>query len=839
MAVKTEKFNLRIPPEYGADCVKDALREIGTFKSYDDYNGYFHGTYTYIFQRVDVSVFLKVNKRETLIEAAGVTEDVIGTGGSKAIKKLKQVLYDRAQQFEDFYTLEDALKLLYEGDKTGASALIDKAKPSHIGSIFLYQVCNACLMLNNGEQEEGIRLLLNSLRKQPKKNSDNYKQLAFIVFKQGYFKASASILLELKNIQTLDDATQDFLLLQLILSQETAAFAQEAINGFPLNIERLSIVFQNKEIFTSNDHLFDAAYEAFLHQFKDRIRKDTVLDSVEYLRRTGELSLPEYYDTHHAYLCRGENQDFPSFFSAFLNFMEVIRQSEELAREILLSKFNLLFSSVADSLEQIGQIQQSSLNMDGKGVYNELYQKITSTVNQISNAQTFDELETKVNLLKNQNDSLKKLDVEYRTLLSNYILNNINKFSPADFDELKTLYKTRLSDDKYSFVTEERLLIASLSKKKKFKRKAIVFTLVALLVSFAILKISEIDFDPSETPEPLPITFLESGKEIGIVSDHEDYSNMRQGPGTNYPVDRKLTTLDSFFVINSDASGWMMIQLADSTIGYVHDSKVDILTEEFYTQMLAAFNKESEAINHIKSLGRRGISADFLFIPNYSSLSGTQMYAVFSGKFATESECKAVLRKTKKLQSSAYGVLVSNTSLRSRFDVSIEKTSFFDGMSDRDIKNYASDQLSQFSSLIKNEDIDGFTDIFSKTMSIYHKYKDTPLSTIIVNSKSKYFNKWIVLQDSVFSVAPTRNNKYEFTYNKIYVIQSKSESEDIRRYLIEGVIKLDERTGKIIELDDTSTERLEDSVQDHPPLSSVVETIPKEESDELMNFISY
>lgn len=808
MAVKTEKFNLRIPPEYGADCVKDALREIGTFKSYDDYNGYFHGTYTYIFQRVDVSVFLKVNKRETLIEAAGVTEDVIGTGGSKAIKKLKQVLYDRAQQFEDFYTLEDALKLLYDGDKTGASAQIDKAKPSHRGAIFLQQVCNACLMLNNGEQEEGIRLLLNSLRKQPKKNSDNYKQLAFIVFKQGYFKASASILLELKNIQTLDDATQDFLLLQLILSQETAAFAQEAINGFPLNIERLSIVFQNKEIFTSNDHLFDAAYEAFLHQFKDRIRKDTVLDSVEYLRRTGELSLPEYYDTHHAYLCRGENQDFPSFFSAFLNFMEVIRQSEELAREILLSKFNLLFSSVADSLEQIGQIQQSSLNMDGKGVYNELYQKITSTVNQISSAQTFVELETKVNLLKNQNDSLKKLDVEYRTLLSNYILNNINKFSRADFDELKTLYKTRLSHDKYSFATEEGLLMASLSKKKKFKRKAIVLTLVALVVSFTILNFSEVDSGSTETPELIPTTFLESGKEIGIVSDHEDYSNMRLGPGINYAVDRKLTTLDSFFVINSDASGWMMIQLTDSTVGYVHNSRVDILTEEFYTQMLAAFNKESEAINHIKKLERRGIPGDFLFIPNYSSLSGTQMYAVFSGKFATESECKAALRKTKKLQSSAYGVLVSNVSSSSRFDVTLKKTGFFDGMSDRDIKNYASGKLSQFSTFVENENIEEFTDIFSSTMSIYHNYRDTPLSTIIANSKSKYFNKWIVLQDSVYSLSPIQGS-YHFEYKKIYKIQSKLNRKDKRFYDITGRIKFDRSTGKINEIDDVSTKRID------------------------------
>jgi TonB family protein len=315
---------------------------------------------------------------------------------------------------------------------------------------------------------------------------------------------------------------------------------------------------------------------------------------------------------------------------------------------------------------------------------------------------------------------------------------------------------------------------------------------------------------------------------------------MRQGPGTSYPVDRKLTALDSFFVINSDASGWIMIQLADSTIGYVHESRVDILTEEFYTQILAAFNKESEAINHIKSLERRGISGDFLFIPNYSSLSGTQMYAVFSGKFATESQCKAALRKTKKLQSSAYGVLVSNTSPSSRFDVIIEKTSYFDGMSDRDIKNYASGQLGQFSSLIENEDIDRFTDIFSSTMSIYHKYRDTPLSTIIANSKSRYFNKWIVLQDSVISVAATRNSKYEFIYNKVYVIQSKSEPDDTRRYLIEGVMKLDERTGKIIELDDTSTERLEEvefesTETDESEEIEIIEEVEDAE-DEIFNF---
>jgi hypothetical protein len=811
MAVKTERFTLRIPPEYCVNCIKEALGEIGSFKSFDDLNGYFHGTYTYIFQRVDVNVTLTVNNRETIIEANGVTDDVIGTGGSKAIKKLKEVLYQRAKHFEDFYTLENALKLLYDGDNSGADALISQTKPIAEEAVFLRDVCKAFLMLQSAEQKEGVRILLDSLRNKVDNNRDNFKQLSFIAFKLGYFKVSASILLELKGIHGLDDSTHDFLLLQLILSDETSAFAQEAMIGFPMNIDTLSKVFENKELFAQNENLFDAAFESFNQLFKTRIGLNPALDSVEYLRSIGEWNLPEYYDTHHAYLSSGDIEDFSSFQTAFKNLMEVIRQCEETARKIFLDKYELLFLSVTSSLDQINQIQQSNLSIDGKGVYDDLFEEITSTIHQIYDAKTFTELEEKVKLLKAQNDSLKKLDEEFRGLVSNYINNNIKKFSLVEFNELKTLYRTRLHLDKYSFAYEEALLMESLSKKKKIKIRVIGILIFALLISFTVFKLfSTSDSVASKTHVLQHVTFLESGKEIGIISDHEGFINMRQGPGMTYPVGSKLTTLDSFFILNRDASGWLMIQLADSTKGYIHDSRVDILSEEFYTQILAAFNKESEAIKHIQWLQEeKWITSDLLFIPNYKSLSGVEMYAVYCGKFATESECKEAMRNTKALQSSVYGVLVSNTSPRRVFDLKIENQNFFDGMTDSDIRNYVISQLGKFSSIIENEDIDRFEEIFSSTMSVYHNYRDTPLSTIIINSKNRYFNKWVVLKDSVYNIEPATGGEYEFTYNKVYVIQSKSEPVEKRRYLIEGVLRVDERTGKIIELDDTSTKRME------------------------------
>lgn len=51
------------------------------------------------------------------------------------------------------------------------------------------------------------------------------------------------------------------------------------------------------------------------------------------------------------------------------------------------------------------------------------------------------------------------------------------------------------------------------------------------------------------------------------------------------------------------------------------------------TLAIVTFNIESEAFNVCKKLRNMNLEADVLFIPNYSSLSGKEMYLVFMGKY--------------------------------------------------------------------------------------------------------------------------------------------------------------------------------------------------------------
>ena len=54
--------------------------------------------------------------------------------------------------------------------------------------------------------------------------------------------------------------------------------------------------------------------------------------------------------------------------------------------------------------------------------------------------------------------------------------------------------------------------------------------------------------------------------------------------------------------------------------------------------------------------------ADYLWIPDYKSLSGAEYYSIFIGPFLTIEECALEVERYRKSNPSAYGLLVSNKS---------------------------------------------------------------------------------------------------------------------------------------------------------------------------------
>ena len=809
MAVKNQVIQFRIPPEYALHVVEEVLREIGSFKGYTDDGYTLIATDSYMFQKVDINIYVEKKYRSSQLEIITATDDIIGTGASKAIKKFEKALDIHVKNFEPFYKLEETLGLLYKGEVNTAKSIVDslKAIPGH--SKFLASLCEGFITLLRSSSEDGTNILLNKLSET--KNLRNYLKVAFIAFKLGHFKASAAVLLAHKErVQRQDTNIQDFLLLQLILSGEIGAFASQAISDFPQNLERLSHVFDNERLFQKKSGEFKHAVHALHTALKGQIKASTSIPSIDYLNSKGEETLPQYYEAHHQYLLSGEIDNYNLFKQSFNNFLEVIRQADELASELLMEENRLLFLSVSELLKQIFKIQNSKFDFDGKWLYSEISIKTTQTIEKIDQSITFGQLNSNVDLLRKQYSLIQGLETEFRTRLSGHIKASLESIDISELQGLIALYREMLPIDKYSFGFEIHTVTSRRRKIKLLKQRLLVIGVAVLTcaVVFFGSKTNQLQEFETESTVEVQTFFTESNKEYGIISDHEDYSNMRLGPSVEYDVYKKLTARDTFFIEARYPSNWYGIQLADSTKGYIHGSRIDVLTDEYFSLVLATFEMESQALNQIKVFSKRNIKADLVFMPNYTSLSNEPLYAVITGVYLSAEECESELKKIKKDHANSYGVLISNYKSSKIIQVEYEPTSFFAGMSKSSVLRYAEGALTRFAVLIQEEDLIGFSDLFMPKMRVYHDYKNTSLSTITKKISSDYFSKWNVIQDSVYSVSPIKGG-YHFEYKKFYKIQSKVNPKDERIYDITGRIKFDRSTGKIIEIDDVSTKRID------------------------------
>lgn len=83
---------------------------------------------------------------------------------------------------------------------------------------------------------------------------------------------------------------------------------------------------------------------------------------------------------------------------------------------------------------------------------------------------------------------------------------------------------------------------------------------------------------------------------------------------------------------------------------------------DFYIVNVAAANTEQQAKSKMKELNKEGYNAGYLWIPDYASLSGAQLYCVYIGPFKSQYECEVATEEYRKKDSKAYGLLVSNES---------------------------------------------------------------------------------------------------------------------------------------------------------------------------------
>ena len=104
------------------------------------------------------------------------------------------------------------------------------------------------------------------------------------------------------------------------------------------------------------------------------------------------------------------------------------------------------------------------------------------------------------------------------------------------------------------------------------------------------------------------------------------------------------------------------VQIVQSEINTAPEA--DINNKDFYIIAVSIASSDTEAMDKVNSLKSEGYNSDFLWIPDYKSLSGAEYFSVFIGPFRSESECAIAVQEYRKSNPSAYGLLVSNESTK-------------------------------------------------------------------------------------------------------------------------------------------------------------------------------
>ena len=94
----------------------------------------------------------------------------------------------------------------------------------------------------------------------------------------------------------------------------------------------------------------------------------------------------------------------------------------------------------------------------------------------------------------------------------------------------------------------------------------------------------------------------------------------------------------------------------------IEDINYKFSGKDFYIITVDVASSEDEAQKKISKLRFKGYDSDFLWIPQYPSLSGKNFYSVFIGPFFNLDDCSIAVEKYRKVNASAYGLLVSSKS---------------------------------------------------------------------------------------------------------------------------------------------------------------------------------
>ncbi len=106
---------------------------------------------------------------------------------------------------------------------------------------------------------------------------------------------------------------------------------------------------------------------------------------------------------------------------------------------------------------------------------------------------------------------------------------------------------------------------------------------------------------------------------------------------------------------------------SDENLPVIEPIKANTISGVFYIINVSAFENQEDASNEVRKMRKIHVKCNYLWIPDFGTLSGKKLWSVFLGPFENEFDCLKYLSDYQNNDKNAYGVLVAQYPTRFTF----------------------------------------------------------------------------------------------------------------------------------------------------------------------------
>ena len=493
MATKQEDIKLKIQPQYCSKEIKNAFNKVGNFEGYDSKSKMYYGTYKYVFQKVNIGILLANDKGNSKLRLIGETDDLIGTGANKAIKKLIEYLKSVEPQYIIDYKIDEAFSAILKKDYVNGKDILSNAlsqRPDVFKVLFGLGLC----YLNENNSKKGEEYIVKAVVNTPKgeKRINTTRKVVSVLWSLKEYSIAQELFKSIAEDTKAENKDKLFYMLLMFNSKNYSKLAVALTKEFPQNKEFVLRLLKDSSLEKECREEFIKKLPGLIKAYRKKVVFNIIAPSIKYLIANNSFKIPQQYRSNLDRFYKSKDINIVDLISLYGSIIELLKVADMEAEALLKKRNSKMLDSIISNTTQINIFNKNNSLFPNKKELDSISKEIENCSSSLSGAKSFIQKFNAVQECQTINTKCEVFIEKYKKELPNYIDNLISEKKAKQAEKVievyNQVYKTLPNNIEDTSKIIESLKIARKNKTIKLVKIGIIASVV-ILVSIIIFNI--------------------------------------------------------------------------------------------------------------------------------------------------------------------------------------------------------------------------------------------------------------------------------------------------------------------------------------------------------------